>query len=82
MSNSFRYEIASALRDTIFFSGFAPKIEKVRTPEGDSWQVSATDIIKVNVFAPGKIVVSCKGKSKTFGSEFKAKNFIIDQILE
>lgn len=82
MAYSIRYDIASSLRDTVYFSGFSPKIEKVKVGEKDAWRVSAPDKIEIDVISPGNIVVKSNGKRKTFNSEYNAKTYIIGQILE
>ncbi len=82
MSNSIRYEIASALRDTVYFSGHAPKIEKVNLGDKDVWRVSAKDVITIDVVSPHNIVVYTDGKCKTFNSEYTAKTYILSEILE
>lgn len=81
MSYSIRFEIASSLRDTVFFSGYVPKIEKVKLGDKDVWRVSAKDVITVDVVSPSKIVVYTDGKCKTFNSEYRAKTYILSEIL-
>lgn len=82
MSHSIRYEIASALRDTVYFSGYTPKIEKVNLGGNDVWRVFAKDVITVDVVSPGNIIVYTDGKRKSFNSEYRAKTYILSQILE
>jgi hypothetical protein len=82
MGSSIRYEIASALHDTIYFSGYSPEIEKVKLGDKDAWRVSAMDRIIVDVVSPSNIIVYTGGKSKSFDSEYKAKTFILGEILE
>ncbi len=82
MGFSIRYDIASAIRDTVYFSGHVPKIEKVKLGEKDAWRISAKDVITVDVVSPGNIVVYADGTRKSFNSEYKAKTFILGKILE
>lgn len=82
MSYSETNKIASTLRVAIYFSGHAPKIEKVKLGDKDVWRVSAKDVITVDVFSPHNIVVYTYGKCKTFNSEYPAKTYILSEILE
>lgn len=82
MSYSIRYDIASALRDTVYFSGHAPKIEKVKLGDKDVWRVSAKDVVTVDVVSPSNIIVYTDGKRKSFNSEYRAKTYILSEILE
>lgn len=82
MSHSIRYEIASALRDTVYYTGHVPKIEEVKLGGKNVWRVSVKDVVTVDVFSPSNIVVYTDGKSKTFNSEYPAKTYILSEILE
>jgi hypothetical protein len=82
MSYSIRFDIASSLQDTIGFSGYKANMKKVKLGEKDAWRVAADEVITVDVFTPGNIVVYTTGKKKTFNSEFRAKTYILSEILE